>query len=167
MREHPLDIAIFVLTPPFVTNVVTSLGVLRLLRLLPLLRLGRLVRTLISAEGPRCAALLALLTAFASGLAFASIENKSIGVGIYWAMATMTTVGYGDIVPTTAGGRAVAVGRDARGQRPLRVGHRPHLRTVRKRRSEPLRNSSGIRENATRRTEVPRPRPASKSRRLT
>ena len=119
MREHPLDIAIFVLTPPFVTNVVTSLGVLRLLRLLPLLRLGRLVRTLISAEGPRCAALLALLTAFASGLAFASIENKSIGVGIYWAMATMTTVGYGDIVPTTAGGRAVAVGRDARGQWPL------------------------------------------------
>ena len=51
--EHPLDLAIFVLTPPFITNVVTSLGVLRLLRLLPLLRLGRLVRTLISAEGPR------------------------------------------------------------------------------------------------------------------
>jgi voltage-gated potassium channel len=109
LRKHPLDVAIVVLTPPFITNVVTSLDVLRVLRLLPLVRLGPLVRALISAEGLRYAALLTLLTAFAGGAAFASLEDTSIANGIYWALATMTTVGYGDIVPTTAEGKVIAV----------------------------------------------------------
>jgi voltage-gated potassium channel len=32
----------------------------------------------------------------------------NIGVGIWWAVQTVTTVGYGDVVPTSTGGRLVA-----------------------------------------------------------
>lgn len=33
---------------------------------------------------------------------------KSIGDGFYWALVTVTTVGYGDIVPTTPSGKLIA-----------------------------------------------------------
>jgi len=34
---------------------------------------------------------------------------RGIGAGLWWAAVTMTTVGYGDKAPSTAGGRAVAI----------------------------------------------------------
>ena len=33
---------------------------------------------------------------------------KNIGDGFYWALVTVTTVGYGDIVPTTPSGKLIA-----------------------------------------------------------
>lgn len=109
LREHPLEVAIVVATPPFLSHIVQSLRVLRLLRLLRLMRLGPLVRLLFTAEGLRYAALLTLLTALAGGAAFASVENVSVGDGIYWAVTTMTTVGYGDITPKTPEGKVIAI----------------------------------------------------------
>ena len=39
---------------------------------------------------------------------FVDHENfSSVGLGIWWALQTVTTVGYGDVVPTTLAGRVI------------------------------------------------------------
>jgi voltage-gated potassium channel len=43
------------------------------------------------------------------GFAFAAAEHISNGLGIYWAVTTATTSGYGDVVPHTAAGHIIAV----------------------------------------------------------
>jgi len=98
------------------------------LRLLRLLRLFRLIRL---AEGSRELGRYAedffahtyffyLLTVwvvivFSSALSFYSFEYgnnplvRSFFDSIWWAMATVTTIGYGDIYPITTGGRIVGM----------------------------------------------------------
>jgi voltage-gated potassium channel len=83
---------------------------LRLLRLLRLVRLAPIARRLFSIDGLRYTGLLAALTAIAGGAAFAALEDgESTGEGIYWALTTMTTVGYGDLSPQTAAGQVLAI----------------------------------------------------------
>jgi voltage-gated potassium channel Kch len=36
-----------------------------------------------------------------------SEEYPNVGIGIWWALQTVTTVGYGDVTPTQVGGRLV------------------------------------------------------------
>lgn len=56
-----------------------------------------------------------LVAAVILGTVMYSIEGetneafKSIPSGIYWAVVTITTVGYGDVAPVTSGGRFLAV----------------------------------------------------------
>lgn len=44
----------------------------------------------------------------ADGVEVSTSEFTSIPIGIYWAIVTMTTVGFGDIVPQTAGGKLIS-----------------------------------------------------------
>ncbi len=81
-----------------------------MLRLVRLLRLSQQVRVMFSPTGVRWAGFITLVTILGAGTAFADIEHKqTVWEGLYWAVTTVTTVGYGDVAPVTTGGRILAV----------------------------------------------------------
>lgn len=113
LREHWIDVAIVVLTPPIVPAALQSLRILRLLRLVRLLKVAQIARQMFSLAGLRWASLVALMTVILGGLAFGAVERGEHEVsawdGIWWAITTVTTVGYGDYAPQTLGGRIISI----------------------------------------------------------
>jgi voltage-gated potassium channel len=118
LRAHWLDVAIVVVSFPLFGRLLQGARLLRLLRLLRFVRLAlfgarayQAARVLFSPDGLRYVVLLVVLIVVVSGAAIAAVDAEhvhSIEDGIWWALATVTTVGYGDVVPHSTAGRAVA-----------------------------------------------------------
>jgi voltage-gated potassium channel len=118
LRAHWLDAAIVVVSFPLLGKALQSARALRLLRLLRFARLAflgarahRAARELFSPEGLRYVVLLVVLVVVVSGAAMAAVDSgnvHSVQDGVWWAVVTVTTVGYGDVVPHSTAGRALA-----------------------------------------------------------
>jgi voltage-gated potassium channel len=110
LKANPVLPLVVLFTVPFAP---AGLQVFRLLRLGALLGAAHHAQRLFSLEGLRYAAIVLVLVVVGGGVVFTAVEHSaqhlSIQDGIWWAIVTVTTVGYGDIVPHTEAGRAVAV----------------------------------------------------------
>lgn len=99
-------------------RILRSFKFLRLLKFVKILKMARLIALLgrffkkikafLDINGFKYILLFSIVLIFIGGLSISYIENKTLSDGIWWAFVTTTTVGYGDISPSTGIGRIIA-----------------------------------------------------------
>lgn len=115
LRGHVLELAVVLLTPPFLPSSLQAARLVRLLRLLRLARLAKIGQKLFSLQGVKAAAFLALLAALGGGAAFTAAEqgrhpgHLTTWDGVWWSLGTMSAVGSGDLFPATTLGRVIGI----------------------------------------------------------
>ena len=119
-RRQWLGVAVVVLSFPLLPDLLASIRVVRVTRLLRLVRVVavtgrglRAMRTSLAGQSLMyVAALTTLLTVSAAALLTVidgETAHAEFADSLWWAIVTVTTVGYGDIAPATPVGRLLAV----------------------------------------------------------